>query len=182
MTKSTLMWLKNALPVHPEVLRKSFLFRENWNGEDSKTEEYSNQTQKGTFQEKTQEGLLKCWQELRVWWWLRFEVKMVKMIDAQAIFDRTWHVLKVLLSGFAVVVESSALLPKGEAGSAILLWKGLKICIFACNLDLPWGFSFTVLTRRKVNWLTQKIANNIEANVFWERVEPWMRTRLNSSW
>ena len=43
------------------------------------------------------------------------------MIDAQAIFDRTWHVLKVLLSGFAVVVESSALLPKGEAGSAILL-------------------------------------------------------------
>ena len=29
-----------ALPVHPEVLRKSFLFREDWNEEDSKTEEY----------------------------------------------------------------------------------------------------------------------------------------------
>ena len=35
-----------ALPVHPEVLRKSFLFRE-----DSKTEEYWNKTQKSTFQE-----------------------------------------------------------------------------------------------------------------------------------
>ena len=38
-----------ALPVHPEVLRKSFLFREDWNGEDSKTEEYWNKTQKKYF-------------------------------------------------------------------------------------------------------------------------------------
>ena len=40
-----------ALPVHPEAFRKSFLFREDWNGEDSKTEEYWNKTQKSTFQE-----------------------------------------------------------------------------------------------------------------------------------
>ena len=107
---------------------------------------------------------------------------MVKWLTAWSIFDQTWHVLKVLLSGFAVVAESSALFPKGEAGSAILLWKSLKICIFAWNLELPWGFLSTVLTRRKVNWLAWKIIHHIEANVFWERVEPWMRTRLNSYW
>ena len=117
-----------ALPVHPEVLRKSFLFRE-----DSKTEEYSNQTQKSTFQEKSS-GRTLC--PIVLTRDTSLNAKWKKCLTAQSIFDRTWHVLKVLLSGFAVVVESRALFPKGEAGSAILLWKSLKMCIFACNLDL----------------------------------------------
>ena len=107
-----------ALPVHPEVLRKSFLFREDWNGEDSKTEEYSNQTQKSTFQEKSS-GRTLC--PIVLTRDTSLNAKWKKCLTAQSIFDRTWHVLKVLLSGFAVVVESRALFPKGEAGSAILL-------------------------------------------------------------